>query len=67
MTRHVPFWGAKEAPPIWDGLAYLCRKSAIFGGRENCKSLYGMELKNYGISEDSKIVQSLLVRKVRSS
>ncbi len=37
----------------------------IFRGREKCKSLYGKELKIYGILGDSKIVLSLLVRKVK--
>ncbi len=37
----------------------------IFGGRENRKSLCGNGLKIYGIFEDSRIVQSLLVRKVK--
>jgi hypothetical protein len=49
--------GAKEAPPIWGGLAYLCRKFVIFGGRKSCKSLLDRELRIFGIFEDSKIVQ----------
>jgi hypothetical protein len=54
--------GAKEAPPIWGGVADWCRKSAIFGVRGNCKSLYKSGLKIYGIFEDSRIVLSHLVR-----
>jgi hypothetical protein len=58
VTCHAPFWGANYAPPILAGLAYLCRKFAIFGGRESHKSLLQKGLKIYGIFGNSKIVQS---------
>ncbi len=61
------FLGRKKALYNYKGLACLCRKFVIFWGRESCKSLCVIELKNYGIFEDSRIVQSQYVRKVRSS
>gem|GEM_PF-5236986 len=48
----------KQPTIITPLLAYLCRKFVIFAGRENCKSLRKIELKNYGIFKDSRIVQS---------
>jgi len=44
---------------MWVGLAHLCRKIVIFGGRESCKSLRKKELKNlwnFVIQQDSTIV-----------
>jgi hypothetical protein len=67
MTRHAPFWGRKIALYNYQRLAYLCRKSAIFVERKGCKSLRERELRIYGIFENSRIVLSQYMRKVRSS
>jgi len=62
MTRHAPFRGAKEAPPLWGGVADLCRKSMNRDANAKRKFLRGNEKKIYGIFGNSKIVQSELVR-----
>ena len=61
LFLQTPFGGRKTTLYNYQRLTCLCRKSAIFGGRENCKSLYGKGLKIYGIFQDSKIVQSEFV------